>query len=1039
MSETTINLGVTHNAWYENKTNDDYSKLWHNVYAEYTVTLTYDDISALVGENITDIDIEAVPDVVEGTPDYETTVYINNVEIIEVLCQLRDSTNILIRYSILKQDGHVKNLGLYPILNNADVVFTHDTPAAQAAMGVPDQVLYQDVTQTQNVFISSDRIRVLHDGQSPDHGGSGWMQDPVAYKHVLFQGSTEIDSEVTDNLSYPKFSGLVVDDIYTLKGYRIRRTGEYVEDYSFNFKMLDTVGLSNPTSFNVVYDGEDLTTSFVSPTTRLDGSVPSYALAYDLHIAEGRNPEFVPAPANLDQSGVASGTVIVDALGSISQDTWYSVKVRVWASAKTDYLGNAYTPASGYVYRDIQTIDVYPPGTPENLEATSNVGTSVTFNWSAAAGEPTASYNYYIDGQLVGNVSGSPLSVMTTPTDQFYLGVTAVDASGNESHPAIIHVTPTLVATPPTPTNFTGNALWSYIPGTVQVYLSWDETDYEWHKCYRIYKDGVLLHPMGEDGMYEGLWPRYKELDGFDIHATEYIDRNVYYGSSYTYNLVAVDVSGNESVVASSVVNTSPSRVSQWDDLAFGHELKGAHILFWHHNYNNNHVAGYYIYQDSNLVAGRFVPSPYNINGETVDDCWLRMAVPATGAHDYQIVEVRNDMTEGTYSSVISLGDTCRIRPNTISNPRVSIEDDYVRYEWDLDTLVLDLISGQKFDIDINSVIVVKNIDHIPEHLFDGVRVMDELGSSFVDTYGDWISGKYYYAVFVEDVYGNYSDPYVFSYNYRDVVSDSDTISCENQGNAVVLTIDPPYSDSPRYADKTLHSSTRYTSASVIFGPGVFGVYDDDIVPDLDPVNEGYFYSYRDESGSNHEAKLVKPYSPAPVLSQVDINAVVDNNRILLQFNTTSAENVVYKIYKNDGLLTTVSAPVSSSAVVFDTDVVEGEIYEYYIVMSSEFEDGNAGTSEAVGYSSDFFRLEPAIPTETVVSGTVGNVITWNIGNIASDSTLLGRIPRFYVFKKLSSIGFYPKAPLNSSPITASRYVDKYVGGGPYDYMIRAV
>ena len=181
--------------------------------------------------------------------------------------------------------------------------------------------------------------------------------------------------------------------------------------------------------------------------------------------------------------------------------------------------------------------DITPPSIPASLTATAVSQSEINLSWDASTDDKCVTgYNIYRDGV------GTPIATTTGTTYQdtglspatFYTyNVSAIDHVPNESSQSLpaSDTTDAPETTPPsTPANLTATAVSPY-----QIDLSWDaSTDDIGVTAYNIYKDGGVTPIATTAG-------------------TTYQDTGLSPATFNTYNVSAIDFSGNESAQSSQV------------------------------------------------------------------------------------------------------------------------------------------------------------------------------------------------------------------------------------------------------------------------------------------------------------------------------------------------------------------------------------------------------------------------------------------------------------------------------------------------------
>jgi fibronectin type 3 domain-containing protein len=196
--------------------------------------------------------------------------------------------------------------------------------------------------------------------------------------------------------------------------------------------------------------------------------------------------------------------------------------------------GSRSTPAT------TTTLDGTPPTAPPALEATPLSTTSIALTWSPAADAESGvhAYNVYRDGALAGTATTTAFTdVGLAPNTAYTYTVTAVNGAGLEG-PASPAATASTLAdqTPPdAPSGFTALAT-----STTRIALQWNAvSDAESGiRTYRIYREGVLVDSSA---------------------TTSYADTGLAPGTTYAYEVSAVNGAGLESARSDPASATTPS------------------------------------------------------------------------------------------------------------------------------------------------------------------------------------------------------------------------------------------------------------------------------------------------------------------------------------------------------------------------------------------------------------------------------------------------------------------------------------------------
>ena len=183
----------------------------------------------------------------------------------------------------------------------------------------------------------------------------------------------------------------------------------------------------------------------------------------------------------------------------------------------------------------VNTGDTSAPTVPANLQATVASSSQVNLAWTASADDVAVSgYRVYRDGSLVGTAMATSWSDTGLPAaTTFSYRVAAYDAAGNASAQTDAIAVNTGDTTPPSvPAGVSATAI-----SSTRIDLSWTaSTDNVGVASYRVYRNSSLLAT---------------------ITGTSYSDTGLAAGTACTYNVSAVDGTGNASSLSADASATT--------------------------------------------------------------------------------------------------------------------------------------------------------------------------------------------------------------------------------------------------------------------------------------------------------------------------------------------------------------------------------------------------------------------------------------------------------------------------------------------------
>lgn len=247
--------------------------------------------------------------------------------------------------------------------------------------------------------------------------------------------------------------------------------------------------------------------------------------------------------------------------------------------------------------------DTEPPAAISDLSASNTTLNTTTLSWSAVTDNVSvANYEIFRDGESIGNtgLNTSFTDSGLTPATSYSYYVVAQDEAGNSSGPGnTISVTTT--SDEEAPSDITDLSA-SNTTATTTL-LSWSPaTDNEGVSNYQILQGNVIIGNVQATTSFTvtGLAPE----------------------TSYSFTVVAQDVSGNLSSESNTVVITTatapatdteaPSAVS---DLSANNTSANTTQLSWSASTDNTGVINYEIFQDNSSIGNSGTATTFNVSG----------------------------------------------------------------------------------------------------------------------------------------------------------------------------------------------------------------------------------------------------------------------------------------------------------------------------------------------------------------------------------------------------------------------------------------
>jgi fibronectin type 3 domain-containing protein len=211
--------------------------------------------------------------------------------------------------------------------------------------------------------------------------------------------------------------------------------------------------------------------------------------------------------------------------------------------APTDEMGRTFDVQT-YTFPNNEP-DSQAPSTPANLTANAPSRGEVDLSWLPSSDDVgVTGYRVYRDGSFLKALGAGATTysdTAVTAAHGYSYQVTAVDAAGNESQKQSPPVPATTPGPPDTQPPSAPPGLTASTPTATQVNLSWAASSDDIGVAgYKVYRDGTSLEAQ-------------------PIVGTTYSDDEASPGTTYTYEVSALDTAGNESAKSSVTVKTPPA------------------------------------------------------------------------------------------------------------------------------------------------------------------------------------------------------------------------------------------------------------------------------------------------------------------------------------------------------------------------------------------------------------------------------------------------------------------------------------------------
>ena len=298
-------------------------------------------------------------------------------------------------------------------------------------------------------------------------------------------------------------------------------------------------------------------------------------------------------------TSVGSVTSYQDA--TVSASTPYSYTVQA-----LDGTGNFSGQSTALILTTPAAVDTTPPSVPGGLAASAVSAIQINLSWSAATDNVAVSgYRVFRNGTLVATVGVVPayqdtgLSVGTT----YVYTVRALDAAGNVSGLSTA-ASATTPATPDTTAPTTPTGLLVTAVSSTQINLTWTaSTDNIGVAGYRVYRDGIFVAILAASGI-------------------SYQDTGLTASTTYSYNVDAIDATGNASALSAPVDETTmvaPDTVAPTTPAGLtATAFSASRInLSWLASADNVAVTGYRVFRNGTLLTTLGSVTTYQSTGLT--------------------------------------------------------------------------------------------------------------------------------------------------------------------------------------------------------------------------------------------------------------------------------------------------------------------------------------------------------------------------------------------------------------------------------------
>jgi chitodextrinase len=574
---------------------------------------------------------------------------------------------------------------------------------------------------------------------------------------------------------------------------------------------------------------------------------------------------------------------------------------------------------------DVADVDLLIDGSDSGLSVSEPADTDVSLSWDSTTVPDGAHTLQLVAVDAAGNVGRS--RVATVDVDN-----AGADPDPSPSSSPTPTPTPTADVQPPSAPSLTALTA----NGPTEADLAWqDATDNVGVTGYQIYREGDLVATVGQ--------------------VTSYQDTSVQPGTSYSYDVVALDAAGNLSDSSNSRTLTLPSLPTSdvsppsVPDVVTATAASASAIdVAWHASTDDVGVAGYHVYRDGSLVASLGALTSF----------------ADTGLHDATTYRYTVDAVDaaGNVSdrSVVALATTTDATAPTVPDTVTAVVNGakQIQLSWHAST---DNVGVAGYDVYRDTSLIAR--------VTAGTSYLDSPASD---------GTTYSYRVAAYDAAGNLSAP---SISATATLPDATPPSVPA---GVAATATGPHQIRLSWASAT--DNVGVTGYTIYRGGSKIGVASGTSYLDS-TAKDATSYSYTvtavdgagNTSGQSLAATTSTPDGTAPSVPASPKAVSMAYNLVTVSW-TAATDNVAvtgYRLYRNGALLTTLGKVTSYS----DRAVAGRSLYTYTVAAIDAAGNTSAQTpSVSVTTPAAPDLTAPSVPLNLKATLTTTNAVrlTWS-------------------------------------------------------------
>ncbi|UYM04017.1 choice-of-anchor D domain-containing protein [Solicola gregarius] len=662
---------------------------------------------------------------------------------------------------------------------------------------------------------------------------------------------------------------------------------------------------------------------------------------------------------------------------------------------------------AGYVRGEyVRAPDKKAPRTPRSLRAKAG-DSSVALRWKGSNEIDLRGYLVYHGSKKLAEVKGTRFTDTKAENGKDYTyRVRSIDYRGNQSGRSNADTaTPKDETAPAMPQGLAA------VEGDGKVDLSWEEDSGSDVEKYLIYRDDI-------------------EIDTVTGGQTSYLDADVVNGTTYRYEIVAVDEAGNPSERSAPKDATPEDRTApQIPDGLTANEANDAVVLDWNDNPDDTVHYDVYRADNANVDTTGTPISPEDLAESTFTDT----DVEVDSMYYYRVVAVDGNGNRSEPSEIASITVGDQEAPLAPTELAATAGDGQVDLEWAASAS--DDVAGYRI-----YRATTPTVDIAPANLIDGLGNVAEYSDQDVEN-----DTTYYYAVVTVDQAGNASpSSEIASATPTDTTAPGAPAGLAATGGDGLVEL---AWDASADSDVTGYRVYRGDTADVATGVGATPISGDTPLAtlaytDTDVDNDStYFYVVVAVDGHGNvsaasDAASATPSDTTPPGAPTGLVATPGDGEVALDWDDSADADfdhfAVYRTTDVNALVDDDPIAEPETSEYADTDVENGTTYHYTVVAVDTH--GNTSPESDSVDATPVDESAPALPSGLSATASASAIdLAWDENG---ESDLAG----YNVFR--AEVPEVPTDgdPLNDGLLTEPAFSDDAASTGTqYFYVVVAV